>query len=169
MKIKKENNNFANEENKKNNNNTFIKSNLFDIKNYNHKTFYSRNNKYLIESSKELLNRKIKNKNINNKKNILNTYNKYFYDFENNKLNILLFNESKRKNNEYSKNNNTFSKKTINFIKNKYYGNIEKVDCVMPANNLRNIIIKNENAFFFKTNYPSKISSFIDNQINNPD
>ena len=148
------------EENNKTNNNIIIKSNLiYSLNNQKHKSFYSRNNNDIFESSKEILNRRIKNnyKNKKNKKNLLNTYNKYFYNYEDNKLNKLLFKESKISKNNYLKNNNTFISKTINFMKKKYYGNMEKADCIMPANNLRNIIIKNENEFFFKTNYPSKL------------
>ena len=164
--------NYHSQKNLKNNDETkynFIFNKYNENKNKN-KFFYSANNlkksklnnqTFNIEKNiKIYLPRNHKDKIYyfrNNDKQLENSKNNYTYKYNKNMRNQFLkklHNFNEQYSNNYSK-HNTFSEKTINIIKK--FGSKDNIKCVMPANNLRNILFKNENELFFNTNNPSKI------------
>ena len=137
------------EENKNENDKNYInkikKNNINNLYNkyHEHKTYYFRNE---FDIDKTIQNkRNINNKKINSKKNnkYINNYNNKIYN--NNMYKNIIKDKNKiflKKNSEYS----TFNSKVNNFMKK--YGNKEKVKCVMPANDLNNILSKNQVGIF---------------------
>ena len=154
IKSKKSNKFYKDKEENKNNAKIFDID--FSLNNYKHKSFYFRNSKNIFENNKDIFSKNIKT----------NLYNKY------SKENKYEYNNKCRRNNNYNKLfggqkildekylkikdiSNIFANKTVNLI-NKF-GNKEKPQCVMPANNLSNIIIKNQKDHFFYTADSSKL------------
>ena len=91
------------------------------------KSYFSRNNDKKLENSK------------------INEFTYKYNKIRNNQLLAKIQNY----NNEISKKDskpNTFSEKTLNIFKK--YGSKDYIKCIMPANNLRNILLRNENELF---------------------
>ena len=89
----------------------------------------------------------------NNDKKLENSKNDYTFKYKNKKLRNQFLTTIQNLNEQYSQNyskHNTFSEKTINIIKK--FGSKDNMKCVMPANNLMNILFKNENELLFNTN-----------------
>ena len=128
------------------------------LRNNKHKTYYFRNNKNFF-NEEEIFYKKIKNtNNINNKESKYKNK-EYFYS-NTNKYNKLLFKAPNIPNEKYFRNkdrnrSNFFANKSKNLIKK--YEIIGNNKCVMPANDLSNILIGNEKEFLFNTNFLSKL------------
>ena len=135
---------------------------------------YSKNKNKFLCSTNNLKNKKSNNKTNNMQKNNIKIYcpkhkdkiyyfrnndqklenskNDYTFKYNNKKLRNQFLKKIQNLNEQYSNypKHNTFSEKTINIIKK--FGSKDNIKCVMPANNLVNILFKNENELFFNTN-----------------
>ena len=135
------------EGNEKNKTNTKIFDIDFSLNNYKHRRYFFRNSKNLFDNNNKFSkNMKTNLYSIYSKENKYENNNKYMKNHNYNKVfrgqKILDKKDSKIK--DFS---NIFNNKTVNLI-NKY-GSNQNSNCIMPANNLSNINIKNQKEYLF--------------------